>query len=288
MSSPVIHLTLIDDASDEIFGESAVESEALPESFRDDTVLHIGEDDWNVLEADPISRAEYEATGRLELRLRRIEIMDPRESLYSLPTISNDVPPAEGKLLDGSELLLHSDDWRQIEFVTQAEEGLVEEELDIIAQVHQDAEVDGAFKAIHLRRRLEEPLRDVRLTLHELQAAFPRTRESGVVFETSSRRVDHSFSFFVTPHLIVYGQGVYGQGVYGQGVYGQGVYGQGDEDRVEILAAAIVQHDAWTPGHEALQKLAQKHNLLLVDWCRCRKASASDASFEALLRASSR
>ena len=265
MTSPMIHLTLLDDATDEVVGESAVESDTLPDSFQDDTVLHIGEDDWRVLEAMPLTRAEYEVSGELKLRLRRIETSESRDALYSLPTVSNDLPPTEGPLLEGSELLLHGDDWRQIEFVTQAEEGIVDEELHIIAQIHRDAEVDGAFKAIHLRRRLEQPLQGVELSLDALRAAFPRAKESRVVFETSSQCVNDSFSFFVTPHLIL--------------------YGQGSVDRIEILAAAIVQHEAWTPGHEALQKLAAAHDVLLVDWCRCRKAAAAEASFGALLRA---
>jgi len=266
MRSQAIHLTFIDDADGEIFGESVVESDALPESFQADTVLHIGEDDWSVLEAEPMTRREYEASGRLVLRLRRLAVVDPREVLYSLPTLANELPPTDGPLLDGSELLLHGDDWRQIEFVTRAEEALVEKELDVVAQIYRDAQVEDGFQAIHLRRRLEEPLRGVRLTLDELRAALPRAKESRVVIETSSQCVRGSFSFFVTPPLILYGQSV--------------------ADRVTVLAAAIVRHDASTPGHAAIRELAEAQDLLLVDWCRCRKAASSDPSFEALLKAS--
>jgi hypothetical protein len=163
-------------------------------------------------------------------------------------------------------VLLHSDDWRQIEFVTRTQETLVDEELDIIFQIHQDARIDDAFQAMHLRRRIEKPLSGADITLDDLRRIFPRSKESRVAFETSSHSVNSSFSFFVTPHLIVYGQGT--------------------EQRLEILAAAIVQHDSSTPAHRALQELAESHRLLLVDWCRCRKATSTDSSFEDLLRAS--
>ena len=264
MTTPVIQLTLIDDADGQVFAESAVESSMLPDSFQADTTLHVGADDWSVLEAEPLTRAEYEASGQLVLRLRKHLAVDPSEVLYSLPTICNELPPTEGPILDGSELLMHEDDWRQVEFITEDQEDLVDEELGFIHQVHQDARVGVGFAAIHMRRKVEDPLLGAELTLEELRSALPQVRESRVVLESSSHCVSDSFAFFVAPNLTLYGRSSGG--------------------RVGTLAATVTPHEDETPAHSTLQELARSHRLLLVDWCRCGKAKAGDALFPLLLR----
>ncbi len=263
--SKTIRLTCIDDANDKVFAESAVDSGMLPESFRNVTTLTIGDHDWRLLEAEPLTREELEASGRVELRLRKLDAPDPSESLFSLPTLCNDLPETNGPLLDGSELLLHSDDWRQVELVARADQTAVDEELGFIAQVLRDAQADEGFAAIHMRRKLEKPLRHATIPLQELRDAMTEARESRVVFESSSNCIDHSFSFFLTPDLIL--------------------YGQAPEGRVEILAAALMTHADWRPEHQALRDLAARHDLLLVDWCRCRQAAAADESFVSTLQA---
>ena len=58
MREHLIRLTLIDDATDTMIGESEVDLETIPESFRPDTVLHIGDQEWSVVQAEPTTRAE--------------------------------------------------------------------------------------------------------------------------------------------------------------------------------------------------------------------------------------
>ena len=260
-----IQLTCVDDANGKTFAEAPVDSGMLPDSFRTTTTLTIGDREWRVVEAEPLTREEFEASGRVELRLRQLDAPDPREALFTVPTLCNDLPETTGPLLDGSEILLHSDDWRQVELVARADETAVDEELGFIAQVLQDARSGDAFAAVHLRRKLEKPLRHVSIPLQELREAVADARESRVVFDSSSNCVDDSFAFFLTQDLIL--------------------YGQAPEGRVEVLAAALVTHDAWGPEHQALRDLATRHDLLLVDWCRCRKAAAVDESFVTTLQA---
>jgi len=64
-----IKVTLINDADGEVFGPMELPPEQLPESFDLQTTMHIGEVDWSVVDAQPMTRAEYKATKSLVLRL---------------------------------------------------------------------------------------------------------------------------------------------------------------------------------------------------------------------------
>lgn len=76
-------VTLIDDASGQVLASSKVPSDDLPESFEIDTTLHLGDDNWSVLHAEPHTKAEFAKSGKLTLRLRRVERMDPKAISFS-------------------------------------------------------------------------------------------------------------------------------------------------------------------------------------------------------------
>lgn len=265
----MIRIILIDDATDLVIGESDVEQDSLPDSFLSDTLLHISDQDWSVVEAEPLSREDFLKSRKVVLKLRRVEHENAAKILFSLPTICDPVPGTDGPLLEGRELLLHEDDWRQVEFLSLAQEGLIDEELGEVAQILGGSRTEAGFRDIHVRKRIEHPLRDARLTLDDLRQASNTTAalgaaESRVVLPDSSHCVTQSFSFFLTRRFAL--------------------YGLAHDDRVEVLAAARVG-DEWQPpaSIDPIRRLAEEHDLLLVDWCGARKARAHDADFETIL-----
>src|SRR6478609_4441659 len=88
-----VTVTLIDDVTDEPIGVTKMPPADLPETFERETTLHIGDVDWSVVDATPKTRPEYSASKSLTLRLRRIEKVDPRNILFSLPSICDYIPP---------------------------------------------------------------------------------------------------------------------------------------------------------------------------------------------------
>lgn len=76
-------VTLIDDASNHAFAESEMPPADLPDSFAVETTLHIGDDDWSVVKAEPQSKNDFTKSGALTLRLRKIERVDPQELSFS-------------------------------------------------------------------------------------------------------------------------------------------------------------------------------------------------------------
>lgn len=70
----------------------------LPKTFEIHTTLDLGEEKWSVVSKQMVI-------------LAKTQLIDPKDVLFSLPTISNDI----GELIDTDTLenvlILHEDDW---------------------------------------------------------------------------------------------------------------------------------------------------------------------------------
>lgn len=272
-----IRLTLIDDLTSEVMSRSQVAPAALPDSFRAETTLNIAGENWWVVEAEPTTRQEFVESGSLELRLRRIENVPSQDVRFSLPTLCDALPPTEGPLLEGTELLLHEDDWRQVEWVSATLEVEVQGELAAIRPLLAEGAADNegqGFPDLYPRRGLSQPLVDSPLQVADLQRIFPQARRSRVAFETSSQTISQSFSLFVAPASALYGL-------------------VGKDSRIEVLALADLSHGMPRESSEellsedlyvALRDLTTAQGLLLVDWCQARLARPEDTSFRTLLQ----
>lgn len=78
-----VNLTLIDDATGAVFASSIMPPGDLPDSFKINTTLHLGDDDWSVIHAEPETKAEFTKSGKLTLRLRKVEMMAPEAISFS-------------------------------------------------------------------------------------------------------------------------------------------------------------------------------------------------------------
>lgn len=234
-----IHVVLVNAATNQVFGESELALEQLPETFELATTMHIGDVDWSVERAEPPTRTEFAASGQLRLVLRKVEHIDPKSILFSLPTIENTLPP--GHEADSSNAhRMREDDWRQLELVAVALAPVVEAELAEIRSVYEDR-VGPGFKRIHVRERIVSPLEDVQLGVDDLARALGNPpRRDLTVYQDPGGIVTGGFAFSME-----------------EGV----VYGR--EDAGHVLALGV---DGELPAE--LAELADHHALLVVDWCR--------------------
>src|SRR5947207_12053887 len=138
---PIIKVYFYDAATGKIFRQSKMPREMLPESFEPETKLTIGEQNWIVRRADPMTAAEFRRTGELRLVVESIKVTtaDPREVLFSLATIADELPAiaAGSTKLDKNVIEMHEDDWRQVEFVSATRLTVVKSELDEIRKIHE-------------------------------------------------------------------------------------------------------------------------------------------------------
>ena len=78
-----VRVRFFEQGTSEPFAMSDMPPEQLPESFVVDTMMHIGEDNWSVVRAEPSSRAEAAVHGRLDLHLNKVVQMAPQSISYS-------------------------------------------------------------------------------------------------------------------------------------------------------------------------------------------------------------
>ena len=78
-----VTMTLIDDATGAVFASSNMSPDDLPDSFDIETTLHLGGEDWSVIRAEPETKAEFTKSGKLTLRLRKVQMMAPEAISFS-------------------------------------------------------------------------------------------------------------------------------------------------------------------------------------------------------------
>jgi hypothetical protein len=255
-----IRVTLIDDRSNTIIGVTELTAEELPPAFFASTTLRLGEQEWSVVSADPLTRVEYCECRRLALRVRPLEYSNAGELLYSLPTICDELPISEGPEADGAEVVLREDDWRQCELVSDRFRGVVEDEIAAIRAIHAEHSVGLGFRNVHVRRLLPDPLADGRVVLTSIQALVGGRAQKPLRFDGTGTRVSSGFGFEFANNDVLYG-----------------VVSGSD---VKILGF----HPAPAVALDGLRVFARGYGLIAVDWCRCLAADPNDDSFESAIR----
>ncbi|ATL46642.1 hypothetical protein COR50_05280 [Chitinophaga caeni] len=192
----VVHFIDID--SGETFASSNVPISQLPESFEKQTTLNIGEDEWQVIDANPLLASVFKETQQLTLKLKKIEKLDPRDTLYSIPTISSELPNlAEKAPFPDFTLYLHEDEWRQKEFIHPKKLVIAGEEVDEIKEIwmNESKEIDEdhrAFKRIHVRKLIGTP--NLYIPLFELAKLLNAGEPGSVAFQGIEGFVENGFA----------------------------------------------------------------------------------------------
>jgi hypothetical protein len=265
MESPSrnVSVTLIDDATGAPFATTELPPADLPESFEVETTLHLGEADWSVIRAEPRTRPEYTNSGKLVLRLRRIEQVNLSDILFSLPSVCDGLPAIGDQPLSGDECLLHEDDWRQFEFVSRQFSAESDAEIAAVRRIHEQERQSAGWRKLHVRRRPDPPIISP-LTRDQLAYAFGGLYFRRVGLRGAGSPIVSGFSF--------------------RAADGLECYGAEEEGRVVVLG--VVQELLAPPptrSADALAQIAREFDLDLVNWCRCERASPDTALFRHLL-----
>lgn len=250
-----VTLELIDAASGAAIATDEVRIETLPERFEGlDTHLTVGDAQYSVVGADPSSRDDIAKAGRVRLLLSRVEQVDPRTILFSVPTLEDSAAPIDPAGDHAGAIAIHEDDWRQIELLSAAQREAVDAELSDIRAVKSAHHKGHGYEKLHVRRRVPAPLDGVTLPLKEVVEAMgaqPRAlsiRGVGVVRDGFALPLGDALVYGTAP---------------GGAVAQLCIHGVPD-DVVGLLHA-----------------IARKHHLVLVEWCAARVLRAHDAGFVA-------
>jgi hypothetical protein len=146
--------------ADKAFAPSDVPIEQLPDTFEIDTTLHLGSADWAVSKAVPPTKAEFRKSGKISLYLYQPKTANVpvSELLYSLPTISDSLPDLVHTKSLENILVVHEDDWRQIELISTRHADAVRQELASIQDIHAKHRAGSGFTTLHVRKLIIAPL----------------------------------------------------------------------------------------------------------------------------------
>ena len=205
----VIEVRFYEGKSETPFAVSNVPIDQLPDTFEIDTTMHLGNDDWRVLGAEPAQKSKFKKSGMLDLFLDKSEItqVDPNELLYSLPTINNDIAGVQNAASFEDVAVLREDDWRQFEFIDQRNESLINEEFNDIKNIYENHREGIGFKNLHVRKKIVSPLEKVNLTINALEKSFDlASNYNGVAFNSAAATIVGSFALKTKSGWLLWGQ----------------------------------------------------------------------------------
>jgi hypothetical protein len=262
--SEKVHVTFIDEATGRIIKVADMAPDDLPESFQVDTTLHLGDIDWSVVRAIPVTRAESSQSKKLKLYVRKVEKMDPSKILFSMPSICDLIPPLGSGLVAANDYALHEDDWRQLELVSHELASEVDNEIQSIRQIHLLHSAKIGWRKIHVRSRPVTPVTG-RVTLRDAARVFGLASGFfGVTYSQSAVQINSGYSFTALD--------------------GQQFYGLTADGAVTVFAVARESLPvAPLRSIEFVEALAREFNLDLVRWCGCERVGASDPRFREIL-----
>src|SRR6185437_4474023 len=180
MNEQQIQVLFIYASTGKPFAQTLLPAEQLPATFELSTTLTIAGQDWSVINAEPPGAEDFRQTGRLVLTLAKISQMNPKDILYTLPTICNAIPAiATGTTRHDKHVFeIHEDDWQQTEFVSRLHREAVDAQLAEIRRIYDEASIDNgdflAFKRLALRTHITDPISS-EILLSQLLRCFQNT-----------------------------------------------------------------------------------------------------------------
>ena len=227
--------------------------EKLPETFEIQTTMHLNDEDWSIVEAIPSHSKDFLESKELTLKMNKVESMNPQDILFSLPTISNEIPQkSPPNIYNDFDFLILEDDWRQNEFLNKSAFPLIEIEIKKINELKQNDSkvIDSeftAFKNCHVRDTIGEP--KLSLSLEQIKKLL-NTENLGNL-KTSSNFIENGFSLR-TKSTTFYG--TIENGIITQFCIGEFSDGTSNE----------------------IQKIINELDILFVGWCHCQIIEPND------------
>lgn len=255
-----VSVTFVDHASGRTLASSEMPIERLPDTFAINTDLDIAGQPYVVVRAEPQTKEVFAKTKRLAVTLRRVESIDPKKILFSLPSICNSaLPVVERSDGTGRVHVLHEDDWRQCEFVSVRHARDLSMELAAIRHIHATAAAVVGWREIHVRERVPFPL-------------AAGTRWADVAEQLAPLDPGPRITLGDARHAISYAvAGQFGDGVVVWGVETAGELSVLCVENVETASEATIAR---------LKRVSDALSLVFVHWCRCQVYAPGGGTFD--------
>jgi hypothetical protein len=246
-SKKTVSVEFIENGTNNPFAVSEVPIEQLPDTFELETNLEIGQQLWSVAQAIPNKKEEFSGTGKLKVFLNKIETIDPKELLFSLPTINDslfETEPATSENL----FSVREDDWRQMEFISKKYESEIAKEIKSVVEIYENHKVGIGFDEVHIRKLIEQPLYDENINISVFVQDFILVKKYDG-FGVEKHQAKHSFAFQIAEEVIFYGQA-------------------NNDGRIIFLCCEGNKN-----LEQTVEKIIKKYDVVFVDWCGAKVIS---------------
>jgi len=259
-SKKTISVVFVDQASGKPIAASEVPLDQLPDTFAIDTNLQLAGDHYFVVQAEPQTKTEFARTKRLTVSLRKVEAIDPKKILFSLPSICGAaLPVVSAGAGTGDIVTLHEDDWRQCEFVADGLRQDISVELAGVRRIHAEAAASPGWREIHVRERIAQPIPRGTSWMKVKGLLGEAGPIDGIAFGDRANRVTGAVAVRLPDSVVVWGV----------------------EDAGGLQVLCVEKLDtAMAATVAALQRVAAGLSLTLVNWCRCQAYSGSSIGIE--------
>lgn len=237
-----VTVEFIENGTENPFARSEVPIEQLPDTFELETDFEIREEHWKVVRAIPQNKEDFSKTGKLRIIVDKIQMIDPRELLFSLPTINDEISETENVSIDNL-FVIHEDDWRQWEFISKKYNPEIRQELSAIVEIYEKHRVGMGFDKIHIRRSVVNPLIDKNIKIEEFEQMLDITKRSDGFGLAGRGKVKNSFAFQIAQGTTFYGQTENG-----------------------LITVLCVQN--YEDSIQLVKQIAEQYEIVFVDWCK--------------------
>lgn len=260
-----VRVTIVDGSTGQTLVDDDMPAQDLPKTFLIKTTLHIGEKEWEVVDAVPPTAEEYLAKKQVKITVVKIEWRSAKDILFTLPTINDWIPNANQNALPlvTSIHSIHEDNWRQIELISLDFGYAIEDELRDIARIYSEERVDRiGFRKCFVRKRIPTPIA-TNISLSDIQKHLPHKSQSvgGVAYSDSQQLIQDGFSFDLGK-VIIYGHQI-----------------NGFVQAICLSRGHIGSVDSLDVVH-SFGSLQSDYGLVLVDWCRIQIVKANKEALQ--------
>lgn len=252
-----VDVDFIDIGTNKIFAKSKMLIKQLPKSFANTTIMHINNEDWQVISATPMTFEETMKTKRLKLVLSKVISVDTNDLLYTIPTLSNDINNladidyvTDFLVTENEKFFIRPDDWRQLEFVSKENLSIINNEMQKINNVYLDQKKNNTmpgFKSLYLRT-LSVPFIHANLTLNNLSLFFRIVNRKHLAFPENNNIIKNGFFYSLSEDC--------------------GIYGIFDQNETIKLIGILTSNKLNKDEISSLINYGQNNNLIIVDWIR--------------------
>lgn len=243
--SKKIEVEFIDALDGSVIGASKLPLDQLPDTFEIATTMDLGNDKWTIASATPATKSEFSKSKSLILTMNKVEMINPNDILFSLPTISSELPNlTQNATFNESNFNLREDDWRQLEFLPKSSLNNIETERSFIKDIwdnHSKAidKTFNTFSKLHVRNSIGVPL--VQVSLEQLQSALKISKVDDLTLGEAANFVENGFAITMDSCA---------------------VYGTTQNGMVESLGVDRVNADS----EKVIQIINSTFNLIFVNW----------------------